>query len=300
MQGLLLLNKPKGITSFSAVSSVKRNACQKRVGHTGTLDPMATGVLPVLLGRATALSSLLLDADKRYIAKIKLGVTTDTEDITGKVLTENKVNITPQQLEDALAHFTGKISQRPPMYSALKKDGVRLYDLARKGQVVQIPEREIEIFSIKLLSPLDTQNCFTVETHVSKGTYIRSLARDIGEYLGCGATLAELKRTYAAGFDIESCVDLEKINPQNIGEYVLNEETAVKHLREVYITPNQAVRFCNGGQLDFDRLHIENILENELFRVKCNGEFLGVGFADIPNKRMCIKCIINFFKAVQK
>ena len=300
MQGLLLLNKPKGITSFSAVSSVKRNACQKRVGHTGTLDPMATGVLPVLLGRATALSSLMLDADKRYIAKIKLGVTTDTEDITGRVLTENKVDITPEQLEASLTHFTGKISQRPPMYSALKKDGVRLYDLARKGQVVEIPEREIEIFSIKLLSPMDTQNCFTVETHVSKGTYIRSLARDIGEYLGCGATLAELKRTYAAGFDIDDCVDLEKINPQNICEYILSEETAVKHLREVYITPNQAVRFCNGGQLYFDRFHIENILENELFRVKCNGEFLGVGFADIPNSRMGIKCIINFFKAVQK
>ena len=300
MQGLLLLNKPKGITSFSAVSCVKRNAGQKRVGHTGTLDPMATGVLPVLLGRATALSSLMLDADKRYIAKIQLGVTTDTEDITGNVLTENKVNITSEQLEDALAHFTGKISQRPPMYSALKKDGVRLYDLARRGQVVEIPEREIEIFSIELLSAIDNENCFTVETHVSKGTYIRSLARDIGEYLGCGATLAELKRTYAAGFDINDCVDLEKINPENIGKYILNEETAVKHLREVYITPNQAVRFCNGGQLDFDRLHIENILENELFRVKCNGEFLGVGFADIPNNRMGIKCIINFFKAVQK
>lgn len=300
MQGLLLLNKPKGITSFSAVSAVKRNAQQKRVGHTGTLDPMATGVLPVLLGRATALSSLMLDADKRYIAEIKLGVTTDTEDITGKVLTESTVDITTEQIEEALAHFTGKISQRPPMYSALKKDGVRLYDLARKGQTVDIPERQIEIFSLKMLSDLNSDNCFSVEAHVSKGTYIRSLARDIGEYLGCGATLSGLERTYAAGFDIKECVDFDKLNPQSIGDYIYNEEMAVKHLREVKITQNQAVRFCNGGQLDFDRLNIENISENELFRVKYNDKFLGIGFADIQNKRLGIKCIINFFEAVQK
>lgn len=300
MQGLLLLNKPGGITSFSAVSAVKRTACQKRVGHTGTLDPMATGVLPVLLGRATALSSLMLDSDKRYIAKIKLGITTDTEDITGNVLSENVVNITTEELDVALSHFTGKIKQKPPMYSALKKDGVRLYDLARKGETVDIPERDIEIFSIKMLSTLDGDNCFIIDVHVSKGTYIRSLARDIGEYLGCGATLASLERTYAAGFDIDACVNLDELNPENIGEYILNEEIAVKHLREVYITQNQAVRFCNGGQLDFERLKIENISENELFRVKCEDKFLGIGFADFQNKRLGIKCIINFWGAEQE
>ena len=300
MQGLLLLNKPGGITSFSAVSAVKRTACQKRVGHTGTLDPMATGVLPVLLGRATALSSLMLDSDKRYIAKIKLGITTDTEDITGNVLSENVVNITTEELDVALSHFTGKIKQKPPMYSALKKDGVRLYDLARKGEKVDIPERDIEIFSIKMLSALDGDNCFVIDVHVSKGTYIRSLARDIGEYLGCGATLSALERTYAAGFNIDACVNLDELNPENIGEYILNEEIAVKHLREVYITQNQAVRFCNGGQLDFERLKIENISENELFRVKCEDKFLGIGFADFQNKRLGIKCIINFWGAEQE
>lgn len=300
MQGLLLLNKPGGITSFSAVSAIKRIAGQKRVGHTGTLDPMATGVLPVLLGRATALSSLMLDSDKRYVAEIKLGITTDTEDITGNILSKNKVDITTEELNLALSNFTGKIKQRPPMYSALKKDGVRLYDLARKGKMVDIPERDVEIFSIKMLSGLDGNNCFSIDVHVSKGTYIRSLARDIGEYLGCGATLSKLERTYAAGFDIKSCVDLESLNSENISDYILNEEIAVKHLREVYITQNQAVRFCNGGQLDFERLKIENISENELFRVKCEGKFLGIGFADIPNNRLGIKCIINFWGAVQK
>ena len=300
MQGLLLINKPIGITSFSAVSRVKRISGQKRVGHTGTLDPMATGVLPVLLGRATALSSLMLDADKRYIAEIKLGLTTDTEDITGKILSESPVEISPEKLNEALLHFTGKICQRPPMYSALKKDGVRLYELARKGQTADIPERKIEVFSLKLLSPLNSDNRFTVEAHVSKGTYIRSLARDIGEYLGCGATLSALKRTYAAGFTINSCVDLEKLTPENIGEFVLKEETAVKHLREVKVTKPQAVRFCNGGQLDFLRLNIKDFKENELFRVKCGDKFLGIGFADLKNNHLGIKCIINFYGVVEE
>lgn len=300
MQGLLLLNKPKGKTSFSAVSAVKHAASEKRVGHTGTLDPMATGVLPVLLGRATALSSLMLDGDKRYTAKIKLGITTDTEDITGTVLSKKSVSVTQEQLEAALKHFTGKIFQRPPMYSALKKDGVRLYDLARQGKTVDIPEREIEIFEIKLLSDLDKENSFCVDTHVSKGTYIRSLARDIGEFLGCGATLCELHRTYASGFDIKECIDLDQITPENIKNHLLNEEKAVEYLREVKVTLKQGVRFCNGGQLDFDRLHINDLKENELVRVKCDGLFLGVGFADIPNNRLGIKCIINYPKAVQE
>ena len=151
-----------------------------------------------------------------------------------------------------------------------------------------------------MLSALDGDNCFIIDVHVSKGTYIRSLARDIGEYLGCGATLASLERTYAAGFNIESCVDLESLNSENISNYILNEEIAVKHLREVYITQNQAVRFCNGGQLDFERLKIENISENELFRVKCEDKFLGIAFADFQNKRLGIKCIINFWGAEQE
>ncbi len=298
MQGLILLNKPKGMTSFSAVSRIKRLACEKRVGHTGTLDPMATGVLPVLLGRATALSSLMLDADKRYIAKVKLGVTTDTDDITGKVLTQNPVLVTDSDIESALKHFKGKIKQTPPIYSALKKDGVRLYDLARQGKTVDIPERQVEIHEIKLLSSLDSENCFVIETYVSKGTYIRSLARDIGEFLGCGATLSELERTFASSFDIADCIDLDDLTPENFENYLLNEERAVSHLRAVNITRNQAVRFCNGGQLDFERLHITNFTENELLRVKFQNEFLGVGFADIPNNRMGIKCVINSVKAV--
>lgn len=294
MQGLLLLNKPQGLTSFSAVARLRYLAKEKRVGHTGTLDPMATGVLPVFFGRATALSGLLLDQDKRYVAQIKLGLTTDTDDITGKILTEKAVNITNTQLESALKYFTGKISQIPPMYSAIKKDGVRLYELARKGKSVEITPREVEIYEIRLLSGLDEDYSFKIEVSVSKGTYIRSLARDIGEYLGCGATLKGLERSYAAGFDIENCVKLEDLNEDNISEYIISEENAVVGLDKINVTEKQAVRFCNGGQLGFDRLKNADFSQGQLLRVKHNDLLLGIGYADCQNQQVAIKCILNY------
>lgn len=293
MQGLILIDKPENITSFGAVAKIKRIAYEKRVGHTGTLDPMATGVLPVLLGRATALSGLLTLADKRYTAKVKLGVATDTEDITGNIISETKVSVTDLQLEAALKAFTGKIMQVPPMYSAIKKDGVRLYKLAREGKTAEIEAREIEIFSISLVSPLDDQNVFEIDVHASKGTYIRSLARDIGEHLGCGACLTELRRTYTGGFSIEDCVSLDTLNEENITEHIISEERAVDYLRKVSVTEKQAVRFCNGGQLDLERLKIKALKNGELVRVKLNDKFLGVGFADLEKNQLAIKCIIN-------
>lgn len=293
-KGLLLINKPSGMTSFSAVSAVKRLAHEKRVGHTGTLDPMATGVLPIFLGRATALSGLLLDGDKRYIAGVKLGITTDTDDITGAVLSEKKAEITLEELKDALSHFTGKISQIPPMYSALKKDGVRLYQLAREGKTVEIQPRNVEIYDIKLLSEINEENVFLIDVYVSKGTYIRSLARDIGEYLGCGATLVSLNRTLAAGFDISDCVNLEDLTEENITEFILGEEKAVLNFREINITEKQAVRFCNGGQLGFERLKVSDFKDGELVRVKFGGILLGIGMADCEKSHIAIKCILNY------
>ncbi len=292
MQGLLLINKPEGMTSFSVVSRVKRFANEKRVGHTGTLDPMATGVLLVLLGKATALSSLVLDSDKRYIAKIKLGVKTDTDDITGEIISEKAVSVTNEQLFDALEHFKGAIEQTPPIYSAIKKDGVRLYKLAREGKSAEIPSRTVEIHDIKLLSPLNGENEFEIDTYVSKGTYIRSLARDIGEYLGCGATLSALQRTYAGGFDISQCVELSDIEANGVGKYILNEELAVSHLRELRVSQKQAVRFCNGGQLGFDRLKVKEFSDGELFRIKLEDRLLGVGFANLEKQEIGIKCVI--------
>ena len=301
MKGLILLDKPRGITSFSAVGAVKRRTREKRVGHTGTLDPMATGVLPVLLGRATALSSLLSDADKKYVAEIKLGLVTDTDDITGKVISENAVNVTEEALYEVLNRFTGVIFQRPPIYSALKKDGVRLYKLAREGKTAEIAERRVEIFEIRLLSPLK-DGIFKIEVHVSKGTYIRSLARDIGEYLGCGATLYSLRRTFAAGFSVEDCVPLDSLDEENAEEYLLNEELAVSHLGEIAVTEKQAIRFCNGGQLAFERLNVDTsaFKDGTLFRIKSGGLFLGVGYADCEKNEIGIKCVINYPKGQER
>ncbi len=295
MKGLLLIDKPQDLTSFSAVSAIRKKANEKRVGHTGTLDPMATGVLPVLLGRATALSSLILEGDKKYIAEIKLGVTTDTDDITGETLSQKEVNVTSEELSLAVNSFLGKISQTPPAYSAIKKDGVRLYKLAREGKSVEIPSREVEIKEIKELSPLNRDGIFKIEVLVSKGTYIRSLARDIGEKLGCGATLFSLRRTKASIFSIEDCIPLDDINPQNIEEHLLSEELAVSHLREINVTEKQAIRFCNGGQLGFERLKADttSFYSGELFRIKHNNQFLGIGLADLVNSQIAIKCVIH-------
>ncbi len=292
MQGFLLLNKPSGITSFGAVSRIKKLCHEKRVGHTGTLDPMACGVLPIFIGRATALSSYLSDADKTYIATVKLGVVTDTLDITGNILKTENVSVTNDDILSVLEKFKGKILQTPPMFSAIKKDGVRMYELARKGETADIPEREVTVHSIRLTKPL-TDNEFQIETTVSKGTYIRSLCSDIGKMLGCGATLTSLCRTFASGFSIDACVNLDCLNEENIEKYITSEENAVSHFDEIYVTENQAVRFTNGGQLSFERLNKSDFLDNQIIRVKHKDTFLGLGFADNEKKEIAIKCVIN-------
>ena len=291
MQGLILLSKPKGITSFSAVSKIKWLAQEKRVGHTGTLDPLATGVLPIFIGKATALSGILLDADKGYTATVKLGVTTDTCDITGTVLTETEVKVKREELEAALSKFRGKISQVPPIYSALKKDGVRLYQLAREGKSVEIDPREVEIKKLNLIS--FEGDTFKIEVLCSKGTYIRSLCRDIGEELSCGATMTELVRTSTSGFDLEQTVSLDDLTRENIESFILPEETALSYLREIKVTEKQAIRFSNGGQLAYERLKNASFEAGELVRVKYEDKFLGVGYADNEKQQISIKCVIN-------
>ena len=296
MQGFLLLNKPSGITSFGAVAKCKRLTGEKRIGHTGTLDPMATGVLPVFIGRATALSSYLLDAQKTYTATVKLGVSTDTLDITGNVVGTSDVSVTNEQIIDVLFGFMGKSMQVPPIFSAIKKDGVRMYKLARNGEAPDLPERAIEIFDIKLISPLNENNEFSFSATVSKGTYIRSLARDIGEKLGCPATLSDLCRTSASGFPLDLCVNLDDLTEENIKTYLKDEEFAVKHLKAIDVTAKQAVRFSNGGWLDIDRLKIDDYFDGQVFRVKCGNVFLGLGLIDTAKNQLLINCVINGVK----
>lgn len=294
MQGLILVNKPKGITSFKAVATIKRLAKDKRVGHTGTLDPIATGVLPIFIGRATTLSGLLLDADKTYTASVKLGITTDTLDITGEVLSKTSANVSLEDLSSTLQGFLGESLQTPPMYSAIKKDGVRLYELARKGEEVEIEARKITIHEIELLSFSGDE--FSFKVTCSKGTYIRSLIRDIGEKLGCGATMTDLTRNATSGFELSECVSLDELTEENIENFILSEEKAVLHLKEVNITEKQAIRFSNGGKLGYERLKSANFNDNELLRIKYSNNLIGLGFADNEKKEIAIKCIINPYK----
>ncbi len=293
MLGLLLLNKPAGITSFGAVAKIKRLVGEKRVGHTGTLDPMATGVLPILIGRATVLSQYLIEADKAYSATVKLGIATDSCDITGNVLSQNAVNVQETDIDKVLNSFLGKQQQTPPMFSAIKQNGVRMYELARKGETVEIPSREIEIFSIKKTTKLDNDNRFDIDTTVSKGTYIRSLCRDIGEALGCGATLTRLARTKTAGFCLGECVELDALTSENIGDYILPCDLVVEYMSSLNISEKQAIRFCNGGELSLDRIKYDDFKDNEIYRVYFNNRFLGLGRADINKGLLKIECLVD-------
>ena len=290
MQGLLLINKPEGLTSFGVVAKIKWLLHTKRVGHTGTLDPMATGVLPVLVGRDTVLCSHLLDADKEYVASVKLGVTTDTLDKTGRVLSTAKVKVSKEELENTLKGFSGKQLQVPPMYSALKRDGVRLYDLAREGKEVEREPREIEIFELELLDFNGDE--FKIRVLCSKGTYIRSLADDIGKKLGVGATLTGLIRTKTAGFSLDECVDLDSLTPENVTSFLKSSENAVLNYPLIAVSEKQAQRFSNGGELSLERLHFKTAPQNgEIYRVKNGERFLGLGEVDISKSALKIKCL---------
>jgi len=270
MTSLLLLDKPSSITSFSAVARARRILGIKKAGHTGTLDPMATGVLPILLGGATRFSEFLPSHDKAYIAGFRLGVRTDTLDSTGTVLEERPASVTREEIERALAQFRGKIMQTPPMYSAKSQGGQRLYELARQGIEVEREARAVEIFVLDLLDEA------SVYVECSAGTYIRSLTDDLGRALGCGACMTSLRRTKANGYGIELCVTLEQLEQGCTTGFIAIDE-ALSAYPAVQISPAQAVRFRNGGALDLARLQTQNPAEGTLHRVYGNDQFLGLG-----------------------
>ena len=207
--GVLILDKPAGITSHDAVYKIRRLYGTRQVGHTGTLDPMATGVLVMLIGRATKAAEYIASDRKRYEAHMLLGVTTDTLDTGGTVLTECGNIPDEDRVTEAAASFAGSYGQVPPMYSAIKRDGVKMVDLARRGITVDLPPRDIAIYSIELSRISDREYSLSVDC--SAGTYVRSLCRDIGEKLGCGAAMSFLRRTASGGFDIENAVTLEEL-----------------------------------------------------------------------------------------
>ncbi|MCI9352779.1 MAG: tRNA pseudouridine(55) synthase TruB [Lawsonibacter sp.] len=211
--GILVIDKPAGWTSMDVCAKLRGVFHERRVGHSGTLDPMATGVLPVFIGRATRAVEFAEKSDKEYIAGLKLGVVTNTQDTSGEVLEQRPVQVTREQLEAVLAQFRGDIMQIPPMYSAIKINGKKLYELARKGREVERPARPVTIKALELMEQ-QGGDLYTIKVRCTKGTYIRTLCHDIGAALGCGGCMASLRRTMAAGFTLEDAVSLEQIRTE--------------------------------------------------------------------------------------
>lgn len=301
MTGILCVNKPQGITSFGAVARVRRMLGRKKCGHTGTLDPMATGVLPILIGGASKFSDLIPNQDKAYRATVKLGIITDTLDITGAVLEQRAVTATRADFENALNGFRGEIEQVPPMYSAVFHNGVRLYDLARQGIEVERKARKVTVYSLELVSADEENNEYVIDVHCSRGTYIRTLAGDIGEKLGCGAVLTTLCRTVAHGYRLEDCVEISDIEAMvasgEIFGHIMAVESAFEEYKDVYVTGAQAVRFRNGASLSLERLTLP--CEEGILRVfsKGDNQFLGLGEIDKDNEALTIKKLMVYGEA---
>lgn len=258
MDGILCIDKPEGMTSFLVVAVLRRLLGEKKVGHAGTLDPNATGVLPILVGRGTKLLDHLPCHDKCYTATLRFGAVSDTLDVWGEVQETGKPLPTLAAVEAAMPAFRGNIMQVPPMTSALKQDGVRLYDLARQGIEVERPARPITIYELTLLDYNEKEGLLTLSCHCSSGTYIRTLCDDLGRALGCGAVMTALRRTMAAGFPLTDCITLDEAKALTeagtLTERLLPLETALAAYPALTVSAPQAARFRNGGALALERL----------------------------------------------
>jgi len=292
MNGIICVNKKQNITSFGVCAKLRGILGEKKVGHTGTLDPMAEGVLPVMIGGATRFLNFLPESDKGYRASFILGKTTDTLDITGNVTAEYENNVSESDVSEALKFFKGKIMQTPPMYSAVSVNGKRLYELARQGIEVERKEREIEIKRLELVENINGE--YVIDVFCSKGTYIRSLIDDIGRMLGCGAVMTSLVRTSAMGFTLENCTTLDELQQrknENIGfdDILLPLDQVLSAYDKITISPAQSVRFKNGGSLDLARIK-KQLIKEEIYRIyNPEGAFLGLGQG--VNEELIIKRI---------
>ncbi len=266
MNGFINVYKEKGQTSHDVVNKIRKIFGTKKVGHTGTLDPNATGVLPIAVNNATKVIEYMEHDDKTYIAELTLGITTDTEDIWGNILEEKTVNVGKEEIESVIKSFVGKQKQVPPMYSALKVNGKKLYELAREGKTIDRVARDIEIFCIKDI--MINENKVSFEVHCSKGTYIRTLCKDIGEKLGCGATMSALERVQSGSFTIDTTVTLEELS-ENGEKYLLDLEIPLKKFNIISLNEEEGKKYINGIRLGTER-------KDGLYRVYIDGKLYGI------------------------
>lgn len=296
MNGIIVVDKPKRFTSFDVVAVLRGITKTKKIGHTGTLDPMATGVLPVLIGRCTRAESLLPVTDKVYEADFQLGLETDTQDFGGRILQRKPANISLEEMKRVLLQFKGDILQVPPMYSALKRNGMKLVDLARKGIEVEREARPVHISELQLLSFDEREKTGALRIECTQGTYVRTLIHDIGQILGCGAVMTELRRTMAAGFTLEEAVDLFKLkeNPGSVADYLLPAERLFTCYETIGVTEAQARRFLNGGELDEERLTFSSLPEQgQIYRMK-GPEDIFIGLGIYEKERRAVKVLRLF------
>lgn len=265
MDGIVNVDKPLGITSHDVVYRLRKILKIKKIGHTGTLDPEASGVLPMCVGKGTKLAEYLTAADKQYLARLQLGAFTDTQDASGEILESFEVNVTEEQICDAVKGFVGEIMQLPPMYSAIKIDGKKLYELAREGKTVEREPRKITIHSIEIKN-IDLKNgAVDMLVDCSKGTYIRTLCNDIGAALGCGGHMSALRRTKSGRFEIERAYTLEEIERMaetQVFDFLTPVGEALPEYKKIVLAERNANRVRNGIKIS-----VEGLSEGEIYRV---------------------------------
>lgn len=282
--GIICVNKPEGFTSFDVIAKMRGILKMKRLGHGGTLDPMATGVLPVFAGKATKACDILPDSDKAYRAGFRLGVSTDTQDCTGRTVSERGADgVTREDVSAALKNFRGNIMQIPPMYSAVSVGGRRLYDLARQGIEVEREPRAVTVYSLELAEYNDIEKSGVLEISCSKGTYIRTVIADMGDILGCGGIMTSLVRTRACGFCLEECVTLERLQEAaesgDFSPFVRPVEQVFDYLPRLRLNSAMERLYRSGVKLSLDRLRFDRSAE----RVAVYGEkgFIGTAVPDV-------------------
>lgn len=280
INGIINIYKEKGYTSHDVVAKMRGIVRQKKIGHTGTLDPQAEGVLPVCLGNATKLCDMLTDKDKEYVAELLLGISTDTQDMTGKILKERAVDVTTEQVQAAIALFVGTYAQIPPMYSAIKINGKKLYELAREGKEVERAARLVNIYEIEILEMALPR--VKIRVACSKGTYIRTLCHDIGEKLGCGGTMEHLLRTRAGMFLLSNAITLSKLlklrDEENLQDVVFATDKVFAHLPACIVDEIGTKLVLNGNSFlpIHGSLKSEACIEGKQIRVYVMERFIGI------------------------
>ncbi len=274
--GFLNIDKPQGITSHDVVDVIRKVFQGIKVGHTGTLDPLATGVLQICIGEATKLTNYLTNADKKYHVKMLLGVQTDTYDVTGRIVFASVVNKDEIYIKERIKRFVGKQEQTPPIYSAIRVDGKRLYQYAREGSIVDIKPRQIEIYSIDNIKVDLEKKEVEFEVECTKGTYIRSLVNDIGKKIGCGATMTELRRLSNGSFDIKSSIplyDFLKLDYIQMTDKIISVESYAKDFKKIELNDTEYTRYLNGVKK-------QEKIQDQLVRIYRNKNYMGLGIVE--------------------